>query len=129
MIKATNRSLAEALLASVGRHPSEVAQICENFIEFLRRSRRLKSLPLILRTLEKVADDRLGIKRAAVVSRFPLTEQARTAIRRLVTKRAGAKTAIIDEELDERLLGGVKISFDDTIIDLSLQTQFNTLLE
>lgn len=129
MIKTTNRSLAEALLASVESRPSEVAQICENFIELLRGSRRLSSLPLILRTLEKVAEDRLGIKKVTVVSRFPLTRGARTAINKLVIKRTNAKSAMISEQIDERLVGGVRISYDDTVIDLSLQTQFNNLLD
>ncbi|MFY9484874.1 MAG: F0F1 ATP synthase subunit delta [Patescibacteria group bacterium] len=129
MIKATNRSAAEALLTSVENHPSEITQICENFIEFLRGSRRLKSLPLILRTLEKVAEDRLGIKQVTVVSRFPLTRGARTAIERLVTKRTNTNGAMINEQIDERLVGGARISYDDTVIDLSLQTQFNKLLD
>ncbi|MBI3261261.1 F0F1 ATP synthase subunit delta [Candidatus Berkelbacteria bacterium] len=129
MIKVTNRSLAEALFTSVESRPSEVTQICDNFIEFLRINRRLKSLPLILKTLEKVAEDRLGIKKVTVVSRFPLTGRARTAIERLVTKRTNSKGAMIDQKIDERLVGGVRISYDDTVIDLSLQTQFNNLLD
>jgi len=129
MIKATNRSIAEALLTSVESHPGEVKKICENFIELLRINRRLKSLPLILRTLERVAEDRLGIKTVTAVSRFPLTGGARAAITKLVTKRTGAKSAIINEQIDEQLLGGTRISFDNTVIDLSIQTQFKKLME
>lgn len=127
MINVTNRSLAAALLTSVESRPNEVAQTCENFIDFLRINRRLKSLPLILRTLEKVAEDRLGIKKVTVVSRFPLTRGASRAIGELVMKRTGAKSAMISSEINDELLGGARISFDDTVIDLSVKTQLNNL--
>lgn len=121
----SNRDLAQTLLMAVQQHPSSVKQICEDFIEFLRINRRLKSLPLIVQNLETAADREFGIKRVRVTSRFPLQTQAIKAIERLVMKRTGAAKLIIDHEINEQLIGGAAIKFDDTVIDLSLQTQFD----
>lgn len=128
-IRFSNRDLAQTLLTAVQQQPKEVRQICDGFIEFLRINRRLKSLPLILRNLETVADREFGIKRVRIASRFPLQTQAIRAIEQLVLKRTDAAKIIIDHEINGELVGGIRISFDDTVIDLSLQAQFGKLVD
>jgi len=123
----TNRALAEALINSVQKHPNEVGQICDNFIDFLRIKRRLASLPLILKTLEQVAQKRFGYKKVVVVSRFPISPDAIRAIERLVRKQTGASHIVIDNQFDEALVSGARIHFDDMVIDLTLKTQLEKL--
>lgn len=127
-MRLTSKNLAEALLNVVEAHPRKVNEICENFIAFLRINRRLASLPLVLKNLREVADDKFGIKQVTVVSRFPLSKDAEQAIERLVIKRTGARNVTIEQQLNEDLVAGARVYFDDTVVDVSILTQIQELV-
>ena len=98
------------------------------FIEVLLEAKRYAWLPQIVRQVENLLDNRLGIIRAKVFSAGPLSAQQQAQTVRALESRYAKKVAASFEE-DPSLLGGLKIWCCGELIDGSIQGQFSRLQE
>lgn len=81
---------------------------------------------LLLDTLERAQLQISKLKNefdAHVVSVFPLTEEQKDRLRRLVEERFGLRVRNIVEEQDAELLGGFVVTINHKVIDASVRTQ------
>ena len=100
----------------------EVSAKTINFLKTLGQANRLKILDnIILNFLELVAKKR-NQKNVVVSSAFELESDQLEKIKLAMQKRLGADI-IITSAVDKTLIGGMKISYEDQVIDLSLKNK------
>lgn len=94
----------------------------ENFVRVLAENRRLALLPFIRGQFEVLKDEREGVVEAEIVSALPLEakqlEELSAAIARRTGKRVKSKVSV-----DKDLIGGVKVTIGDKVIDASVRAQ------
>ena len=104
----------------------EVSAKTINFLKTLGQANRLKILDnIILNFLELVAKKR-NQKNVVVSSPFELESDQLEKIKLAMQKRLGADI-IITSAVDKTLIGGMKISYEDQVIDLSLKNKLESL--
>ena len=104
----------------------EVSAKTINFLKTLGQANRLKILDnIILNFLELVAKKR-NQKNVVVSSAFELESDQLEKIKLAMQKRLGADI-IITSAVDKTLIGGMKISYEDQVIDLSLKNKLESL--
>ena len=103
----------------------EVSAKTINFLKTLGQANRLKILDnIILNFLELVAKKR-NQKNVVVSSAFELESDQLEKIKLAMQKRLGADI-IITSAVDKTLIGGMKISYEDQVIDLSLKNKLES---
>jgi len=80
--------------------------------------------------LESIQMERLrvdGVVEAEATSVYPLTTQLKKDIQKIVAAKTNAKSVILHEQLDPRVLGGVKITAPEMELNLTLQAKLAKL--
>ena len=104
----------------------EVSAKTINFLKTLGQANMLKILDnIILNFLELVSKKR-NQKNVVVSSAFELESDQLEKIKLAMQKRLGADI-IITSAVDKTLIGGMKISYEDQVIDLSLKNKLESL--
>ena len=104
----------------------EVSAKTINFLKTLGQANRLKILDnIILNFLELVAKKR-NQKNVLVSSAFELESDQLEKIKLAMQKRLDADI-LITSAVDKALIGGMKISYEDQVIDLSLKNKLESL--
>ena len=104
----------------------EVSAKTINFLKTLGQANRWKILDnIILNFLELVAKKR-NQKNVVVSSAFELESDQLEKIKLAMQKRLGADI-LITSAVDKTLIGGMKISYEDQVIDLSLKNKLESL--
>jgi ATP synthase F1 delta subunit len=124
----SNNNIAEAIyLAS--KDATEEKQFFYKVVRFLARNRLLSKWKDILLSLNKIVNEKEGRVETKVFSRKKLNENTKKEITQFLSKRYGGKTIILNESLDEKLLGGYKIEVNDEVIDLTIKNKLGKLQE
>ena len=76
--------------------------------------------------LEKLYLTEKGIIKTTITAKEKLADKEVKQIADLVSQRSGKKVEI-REELNDALIGGVVIKYQDKVIDLSIKKQLNNL--
>ena len=117
------RAVVDAIMAKQG-----ISRQVRNFILVVTEHRRLPLFADILREVDQVLNDRLGIADAEVVSARELGDSERrlleSEIARLTGKRVRARY-----ERDSSLLGGAVVKVGSTIYDGSVKGQLERIRE
>lgn len=90
-----------------------------NFLKVLCRRGRIGWLRAIQVCANEMRDQQLGRVRAVVTTAFELTDSQRSLIRSQLGKMLG-KEVILDQHVDQKLLGGVMIRVGDQVYDGSI---------
>lgn len=127
MKKITPKQYAEALyLATQSKKKEDRPEIFENFLKLIWQRHDWKNLNKILRSFERVYKEKEGILEAKITSARSLSSSLKDQIKEHL--RTPEKSSVfLSEEIDESLLGGLKISYEDTVYDLSLKNLINNL--
>lgn len=130
MATLSNNDIARAiyLISKDKTHP-ELREINNKIVKFLARRRLLSKSPDILERLNKIINketDRIVVK---VQSARKLKEEIKRELTTFLKKRYKVKEVVLEEELDEKLLGGIKIEINDEIIDLTAKNKIKKLQE
>ncbi|MFO0942017.1 MAG: ATP synthase F1 subunit delta [Pirellulales bacterium] len=87
-----------------------------NFLKVLCRRGRIDSLRGIQVSANEMRDEQLGRIRVTVTSAFALTDDQRKSIAAKLGSTLG-KDVVLDEQIDESLLGGILIRIGDQVFD------------
>lgn len=90
-----------------------------NFLKVLCRRGRIGSLRAIQVCASQMRDEQLGRVRVTVTSAYALTSDQRQALAHRLSQSLG-KQVVLDERVDESLLGGVLIRVGDQVFDGSV---------
>jgi len=121
----SRRSIAEyiarGLVEGRGRQ-TLVLQLAAHLVQ----TRRTKELPLIIRDIEYILAEN-GVVVGTITSAFDLSAETKEAITAFVSDKTGAKSVSLDVAIDERVLGGVKITIPGRESDQTIAHQLTVL--
>ncbi|MDQ5970886.1 MAG: synthase subunit delta [Patescibacteria group bacterium] len=111
---------------SQGRSEKEVDQIAASIFDFLVSRGQIALLTIVLDETKKILYTQKNQVAVEVLSKYALTTGEQASIKSLVHKKTGHE-AILHHVEDKDLIGGVKIRYEDKILDLSIQKQLADL--
>ena len=97
------------------------------FVFVLIDNQRLEDLSAICESYESLLDNYLGQVRVLAKSKYPLNDEIRNEIKKYL-KKYYQKEIILKEMIDENQPHGLLISSGNEIIDLTLATKLNQLV-
>ena len=103
----------------------EISKKIASFIQVLGQANRLNLLPSILEGFKSLVAIERNEKSVVVASSYNLEDQM-NKIKEALQKRTGA-TINLTTAIDKTLIGGIKISYEDQVIDLSLKNKLEAL--
>ena len=104
----------------------QLDQYGQNFIRVLAENKRLVALPDVLKGFLKLRAEYEAVKEVFVTSATALTNAQETKIAEAMKKRLNSEVKIISN-VDDSLIAGVIIRYDDIVIDGSSRGQLNRL--
>lgn len=105
-----------------------LGEITLNFLNLLALKGRLEFLKDVVREFERMFEERKRIVRVIVKTPFKLSEETKGKIEEVIRKKSG-RNPVIFEDIDESLIGGVKIIVEGKIFDGSARRMIEKLLE
>ena len=105
-----------------------LGKVCSSFLQLLVDKERIRYLPAIYSSYQRLEDALAGRLRARLVTAQKLEDQEIAAIRKALEKRF-RKEIILDWTEDQEILGGVICKVDGMVFDGSVRTQLETLKE
>lgn len=119
--------LATAVIRALQeKNKKEAIVIVENFLLYLKQHHYLYLLKDILAALKDLDNEAHNILAVEISSAHPLHKETISAIDKYLQKQLN-KELSIEETIDESLLGGMKIKYQDQVLDLSIKKQINNL--
>ncbi len=103
-----------------------LSDLSTNFLSLLVTRDRLDGMPAIADHYHRLLDDARGRVNARVVASQALGEEQRTSLSEVVGRMTG-KTAILTEEVDPAIIGGIVVEVGGKVYDGSVRTQLQTL--
>ncbi len=97
-----------------------------NFLKVLIRHGRIDLIDEIREVVNRVREEMAGRQRVSVRTARPLSEGSRQRIHDQLKDKLGFEP-ILQETVDESLIGGLVIQVGDTVYDSSLRTRLKTL--
>ncbi len=105
---------------------SELKKNVADFIDFLIKKNLIGYLDKILNDFKKYYNNRQKIVEVEITSANELSISQQRKIIQTIEKITGKKVEIV-EKVDKKLVGGARISFNDQLIDFSLQASLENL--
>lgn len=97
-----------------------------NFLKVLIRHGRIELIDEVREVVIRVREELAGQQRVIVKSAQPLTEPSRQRVIGQLKDKLGFEP-LLQETVDESLIGGLVIQVGDTVYDSSLRTRLKTL--
>ena len=127
MKKLSPKQYAQALYESIkDSEGEELNQRIQNFLDLVKKNKDLKILNNIFKTFVEVYQKEEGILNAEVTSGRELSSKVKTEIINWLKNQTN-RTASLEEKIDQSILGGIIIKFEDTIVDASLKNNLKRL--
>lgn len=121
--------LAAALYqAAKNKTGQELHKVVDIFLAYLKRHNWFYLIPDILKVLEDIYLVDKNMLKVKVGSRYELDNQLLDLIKDYITKKTG-KRVELKSELDENLIGGVRVRYADRLIDASIKHKLNKLIK
>jgi len=121
--KVTHAQLIDILLEACGSQLNEKGR---NFVRILVDSGRLSVAKQISMLFEAMKAEAEGIAGVDVITAYPLEDDQRRQIVKVMTRRLGKKIDITTS-VDQSLIGGAVIRSGDSVIDASLKGRLQQL--
>jgi len=125
MRKISPKQYALSLYESLAENKDQ-GKIMENFLALVSYNKDWKNLSKIISSFEAIYDAKEGLIEAKVESVRDLSASLKKQIIAWLKAREN-KEIILKESINQDLLGGFKISYQDTVVDASLKTQLQNL--
>lgn len=108
------------------QEPLSISKSVVNFILVILKNNRMKKFDDFVRAYEEVVDRRSGVVRVDVYSPHALGSSARERLNRAIASLTGSEVKL-NYNVDEALIGGLKLRFGSQIFDGSIQTQLEQI--
>ena len=120
--------LAQVLLEMTdGVHEAEQKKALKEFAAYLHKKGLLKKADAILAEYQRLYNAKHGIVEALVTLTARLPEKDKHALSEALKKKYDAKAVHIEEKVDQRLIGGMKIQIGDEVFDSSIANSHRQL--
>ena len=119
--KISRRKLAE-YVADRSKNGKVPARALAEVAAYLQETRRVREIPLVVRTIEDVLAER-----GQVVARVTTARGAETGLLDQIKTQLGASDLYVEESVEPSLLGGVKVQTPGRSLDASLSSRINSI--
>ncbi|MFA5750667.1 MAG: ATP synthase F1 subunit delta [Candidatus Paceibacterota bacterium] len=127
-MKKTDNDIIEAIYQSIkGKGESELIPLFKNIARFLYNRRLLHESDNIISKLEKLINEREGRVSAKIISTSPIPKEGKRMLSEMLKKRYKKNEAELEEVIDKKLLGGLKIEVEDEILDNTISGKLTKL--
>ena len=106
---------------------SKATEVLHSFVALLGRNRDLNLAPAIIAAFTDIWNKENGEVMAEVTSARKLDDISRGTVIQYIEKKSGAKTVVLSEKLDQKILGGFILKYNSKIVDGSLRSSLNEL--
>ena len=121
MASISNKQLAEIIYLQLQKQASE--KVAKEVSKFLVQSKRTKDLSKIMRELSRLQYERDNVQEVIMTSAHKMNE----SLKQKILKQMNVEHYVINEVIDEDLIGGVRIESNDSIFDLSVRNRLQKL--
>ena len=104
----------------------EISKKASNFVLVIGQANRINLLESVLESFKRLVALEKNQKNVMVASSYSLEQDQLDKIQTALQKRTGSEINI-STHLDKSLIGGIKISYEDQVIDLSLKNKLEAL--
>jgi F-type H+-transporting ATPase subunit delta len=104
----------------------EISKKVSNFVLVIGQANRINLLESVLESFKRLVALEKNQKNVMVSSSYSLEQDQLDKIQTALQKRTGSEINI-STHLDKSLIGGIKISYEDQVIDLSLKNKLEAL--
>lgn len=126
LLKSPTLSVGERLEATEKIFKGRVSDQIFNFLCVLTEKSRADHLPEIADSYKEKWYDKSGIAEVTVTSDRPLSDKQRDKLIDKLSKVYNKKI-ILEEKTDSSLIGGMKVSYNGTLLDGTVKTRLETL--
>jgi len=120
--------LARALLEMTDGASREVSEkATKDFAAYLKDKGLLAHVPRIIADYGKLYNEKHGMLDASVTLTTRLGESEKKKLKEALLKKYAVKDVTIDERIDQRLIGGIRILVGDELYDASVQNSLRQL--
>ena len=109
--------------------PAEQPLALRKIVQFLARRRLLSRSGGALSSLDRIINKEENRVVAKVKSAQKFDEKTKMQLVQFLKKRYSAREVMLEEIIDEKLLGGFRIEANDEVIDLSFRNKIKKLEE
>ena len=127
-MRITPKQYAISLFESVSnKKDGEAEAVVKKFFGLLVRNNDLSKSGRIISELARLWNKKSGIVESEVVTARKLDDSSIRSLEKFLSEESGAKKIVINEKVDENILGGVVVRYGDTMLDASLRTKVRDL--
>lgn len=113
--------------SSHDKEGKELDVVTKKAVNLISQKHLLSKSKEIINQLEKIIDKSEDIVRAKVCTKEKVDKKIIDEIEDYIKKRYKVKNAILEFEVDQKLLGGIRIEVGDEIIDTTLKHKIKKL--
>ena len=100
----------------------------KNFLKVLIDNDRFNSISEIKDEYEKLLLEEKNSRKVLVYSKLPLKDEYLKSLKEILKKKM-SKDVILDNRIDESIIGGIKIFYDSKEIDMTVNTKLESLVD
>jgi len=101
--------------------------ILKKFAQMLYEHNQLSKFNLVIKEFKKIYNHKQNLVEVDVESVFPLTEKEKLEVVDMVKIVSSAENITIREKIKKNNIGGLKIYFDDVVIDGTIMKKLQTI--
>ncbi len=107
----------------------QITMIIERFVNELRKNGHMKFSAQIIRSFEKVYNEKNNIVQARVITASKLVESQKDSVTEKIVEMYAAKQAEVTYSENKKIKGGIIIRVGDEVIDASVQKRLRLLAQ
>lgn len=121
MAAISNKQLAKIIYLQLKSQKSK--KVSEEVAKFLVENKRTKDLSKIMREVSDLQYKRDNVQEVTMTSAYRLSDD----IKQQILHHINVKKYVVNEVIDQELIGGVRIESNDSIFDLSVRNRLQKL--
>lgn len=110
-----------------GKSSSEIDEALVNFVKLLIKNNQIKFADGIISRFKKISNAEEGITEAEIMSREKLSSEIEDRIGGFIKEKYQTEKVVINNKIDEKILGGIIIRVGDEVMDGSLRNQLRNM--
>lgn len=127
MKKIKEKQYAELLYEITDNISGEaLKKVLKKFIVLLAKKRDLKRINRIIDKFSETYNNWKNLEEVQIITSKKISEKTLAEIKRWLEKQLSRKIKL-EEKIDETLLGGLIVKYQDTVLDMSLKNNLNNL--
>lgn len=124
------KDISKAIYLSIkGKEGKELDEILQNATRFIVSHKLMKEKQKILSEVGRLEDVDEKVVRVVCTSKNKLSKKAHDKVTEYIKKKHKAEHVVLEEKIDESVIGGIKIEVGDEVLDLTLSKGLQRLEE